>query len=231
MFDFSTLDFTGVKPTSVPMQTVEVQIDPATMIDDYAKAFVSEVRRCDPRRFEQVQITEDEMVKYCRYILKQRIACIDDKCADWRAIKNLYIPVFIQYAISLIGVVQIYDRGLTLKPVMCDPKEGETEMTLNEALELSGRIGYFEKSVQVRLDAMPRDKRGDRDTMSCALIAGYVRSLTPVEHPVATYIAAFMGFTIKKESAFQVMYRLQYDDLEFIRSAMMNSRVVMGNGD
>jgi len=229
--EFQNLDFTGVKPTSVPMDTIEVHIDPATMIDDYAIAFVNELSRCDPRRFEQAPVSKEEMIKYCRYILRQRIACVNDACKDWRAIKNLWIPVFIQYAISLVGIVQITERGLTLKPVIDDLPEGEAEFTTKEALELSGRIGLYEKSVQIRLDAMPRDKRGDRDTMSCALIAGYVQSLDEVSHPVATYIAAFLGFTIKKESAFSVLYRLRYDDLEFIRAAMLNSRVVMGNGD
>lgn len=229
--DFTNLDFTGVKPTSVPMETIEVRIDPKTMVDDYARAFVREVRRCDPRRFEQAPITDEEMIKYCRYILRQRIACVNDECKDWRVIKNLYIPVFIQYAISLVGIVQINDKGLTLKPIMDQPNKDEPEMKLSEALELSGRIGLYEKVVQVRLDAMPRDKRGDRDTMSCALIAGYVRSIDEVAHPVASYIAAFMGFTLMKESHFEVLYRTQYDDLEFIRAAMTNSRVVMGNGD
>lgn len=226
MTDFTNMDLTGVGPTSVPMETIKVNIDPAVMVDDYARAFVRELQRINPRRFEQCPITDDEMIKYCRYILTQRIACVSDNCKDWRAIKNLWIPVFIQYAISLVGIVEIYDRGLRLEPVI----EEATEMSLSEALELSNRIGLYSNDVQVRLDAMPREKRGDRDTMSCALIAGYVRTISPVEHPVATYIAAFMGFTIQKESVFSVLYRVQYDDLEFIRSAITNSRAVMGHG-
>lgn len=226
MTDFSQMDLTGVRPTSVPMETIKVNIDPSVMVDDYAKAFVRELQRINPRRFEQCPITDEEMIKYCRYILTQRIACVSDNCKDWRAIKNLWIPVFIQYAISLVGVVEIYDQGLRLEPVM----DETTEMNLSEALELSNRIGLYSADVQVRLDAMPREKKGDRDTMSCALIAGYVRTISPVEHPVATYIAAFMGFTIQKESAFSVLYRVQYDDLEFIRAALTNNKAVMGHG-
>lgn len=226
MTDFSQMDLTGVRPTSVPMETIKVNIDPSVMVDDYAKAFVRELQRVNPRRFEQCPITDEEMIKYCRYILTQRIACVSDNCKDWRAIKNLWIPVFIQYAISLVGVVEIYDQGLRLEPVM----DETTEMNLSEALELSNRIGLYSADVQVRLDAMPREKKGDRDTMSCALIAGYVRTISPVEHPVATYIAAFMGFTIQKESAFSVLYRVQYADLEFIRAALTNNKAVMGHG-
>lgn len=230
--NFENLDLTGIRPTSVPLETIEVSIDPAVMVDDYAKAFRLELLRNEPRRFEQVNLTEEEIIKYCRYILRQRIACVTDTCKDWRIIKNLWIPIFIQYSISLVGLVIIPERGLKLMPVMDKTDEVE-ELSLSEALEISGRIGLFSKTVQMRLDAMPRSKYGDQDTMSCALIAGYVRTLAPsgVEHPVATYIAAFMGFSIKREREFAVLYRVQYDDLEFIRAALTNNRTVMGSGD
>lgn len=103
-------------------------------------------------------------------------------------------------------------------------------MTLEEALELSSRLSYYEDDVQIRIDAMPRSREGDQDTMSSALVAGYVRSIKPVDHPIATYIAAFLGFSLKREQAFSVLYRIQYDDLEFIRAALTNNRTVMGHG-
>lgn len=225
MIDYTNLDLTGVKPTSVKLDTIYVKVQPEVMVDDYATAFVKECQRINPRRFEQAPISDEEMKKYCRYLLSQRIACIEDSCKDWRMLKNLYIPVFIQYAMSLVGVVDIKDKGLRLVPVM----EEDESMTLEEALDLSDRIGLFEHDVQVRKDAMPRSKDGDLDTMSCALIAGYIRSISAVDHPVATYVAAFMGFELQKEQAFQVLYRVQYDDLEFIRAALTHNHVVMGN--
>lgn len=221
---FQDLDFTGVKPTSVPMERIDVVVDSKVMLDDYAVAFVKECRRNDPRRFEQSPITAEEMQRYCRFLVSERIKCLSDNNPNWRLLKNLYIPVFIQYSLSLIGRVQIKDRGLELFPVI----DEEVTMSISDALELSSRIGLFESSVQIRLDAMPRSKEGDLDTMSCALIAGYVRSMREIAHPVSSYIAAFLGFTIRKEQAFSVLYRVQYDDLEFIRSAITNSRQVMG---
>lgn len=221
---FEQMDLSGTKPTSVPMETIHVDIDPDVMVADYARAFVREIRRLNPRRFEQAPISDEEMIKYCTYLLYQRVLSVVDECKHWRLLKNLWIPVFIQYAMRMVGRVEIKSQGLLLMPVM----SSEVSMSLEEALELSSRIGLYDQDVQMVRDAMPRGKDGDLDTMSCSLIAGYVRSMKQVEHPVATYMAAFLGFKLQEEQAFEVLYRVQYDDLAFLQAALVADPVVMG---
>lgn len=222
IMDFKTLDLGTGAPTSVEMEVIKVEVTADDMVTDYARAFVKEAYRVAPSRAEQVKLTEDEMIAYAKFLLVKRIECIEDDCKDWRRLKSLYIPVFLQYALRMIGKVTIRKRGLTLLPVMTD----RDTISLDEALVISNKVGSFEDDLQLVQDAMPRDNNGDVNVMSTALIAGYVRALNEVEHASDTYVAAFLGMKLREEQAFAVLYRTQYDDVEFIRSALtLNKRL------
>lgn len=217
---FETLDLGSTKPTSVPMDVVHVEITSDNLLGDYARAFVREAYRVNPLRAEQVSLTEEEVQNYCTFLLTKRIECVEDACRDFRMLKNMYIPAWIQYNLSMIGEVLIRDKGLKLVPCMLE----RSQMTIEEALAISDKIGAFEDDLQVFLDAMPRSKAGDRDVMSTALIAGYVRALEPVEHVASTYVTAFLGMKLKEEVAMAVLYRVQYDDLGFIAAALTRAK-------
>lgn len=216
---FANLDLGSAKPTSVPMQIVEVKVE-GDLFGNYGVAFVKEAWRKNPLRAEQVCLTAEEVDAYARYLLTQRIKCINGTCTDFRKLKVLYIPVWIQYNLSMIGTVVIRDRGLTLKPVV----NVASTMSLDEAIKISEKIGMFEDDLQIVQDAMPRTDSGDVDVMSTALIAGYMRSLNPVKHVASTYAAAFMGLKLREEAAFAALYRVQYDDITYIASALTSQR-------
>ena len=216
---FVNLDLGTTKPTTVPMETINVIIN-GDLVSDYGRAFVSEAKRVNPLKAEQVQLTAEEVDAYSRYLITKRIESIHGNCDDFRKLKTLYIPVWIQYNLAMIGRVVMRDRGLTINPI----EEQPSSMTFEEAIKISEKIGAFEDDLQVVQDAMPRSSDGDRDVMSTALIADYVRSLTPVTHVASTYITAFMGMRLKEESAMAVLYRVQYDDVQYIATALTSQR-------
>lgn len=220
IMDYQTLDLGTGAPTSVPMEIVKVNVTADDMVVDYAKAFVKEAYRVAPLRAQQVNLTEEEMVQYAKFLLVKRLECVEDNCKDWKRLKTLYIPVFLQYALRMIGKVVIRKRGLTLIPDMSD----RGTITLAEAYAISEKVGAFEDDLQLVQDAMPRSIEGDANVMSTALIAGYVRSMSEVEHVADTYVTAFLGMKLAEEQAFGVLYRVQYDDIEFIRSALTSNR-------
>lgn len=220
---FNTLDLTGTKPISVPTETIHVEVTSDNLLGNYAKAFVSEAYRVAPLRAEQVKLTEEEVQKYCEFLLYQRVLCATNDCRDFRKLKILYIPVWIQYNLSMIGLVDIREKGLRLIPTMAKP-----EMTLDEAYTVSEKIGSFERDLQIVQDAMPRDFHGDRDVMSTALIAGYVRAIEKVEHVASTYVTAFLGMKLREEAAMSVLYRVQYDDVSYIANVLMTDKRIVG---
>lgn len=213
---FATLDLGTGQPTSVPMETVDVIVSGDVLLKNYSTAFVREAERVAPLRAQTVQLTSDEVVNYVDYLLTKRIECLTDDCKDWRKLKNLYIPSYIQYILSQIGIVLVRDFGLKLNPIIEKP----STMTFEEAIIISDKIGAFEDCLQMVKDAMPRSKDGNLDVMSCALVNGYVRSFRKAEHVSSTYAAAFANMKLVQESAFKALYRVQYDDLEFIASAL-----------
>lgn len=216
---FDTLDLGSVKPTSIPMQIVEVKVE-GDLFSSYAKAFVAEAYRKNPLRAEQIGLTAEEVEAYSRYLVTKRIESVSNNCADFRKLKVLAMPAWIQYNLAMIGEVSIRDRGLKLVPIDSHP----SSMSFDEALKVSEKISMFEDDLQIVYDAMPRSTSGDLDVMSTALIAGYMRSLNPVKHVAATYASAFMGLKLAEEMAFATLYRVQYDDIQFIATALTTQR-------
>lgn len=216
---FLSLDLTGAQPTSVPMETVHVEVSAENLLGSYAHAFVQEAYRVAPLRAEQVNLTDEEMTKYCQFLMYQRVLCAQRKCEQFRKLKVLYIPVWIQYNLSMIGEVIIREKGLRFVPVMDDPG-----VSLDEAIQISTKVGAFERDLQIVQDAMPRSEKGDVDVMSAACIAGYVRSLEKVQHVASTYVNAFLGMKLREEAAMRVLYRVQYDDVGYIASVLTAER-------
>jgi hypothetical protein len=217
---FEALNLGTTQPTSVRMETVEVEVSMGDMVSQYGKAFVREAFRKNPLRAEQINLTDEEVTDYCDFLLTQRVRSIKGDCPDFRKLKCLYVPAYIQYVLSQIGEVTIREQGLKLVPTV----KAESEMTLADAITISEKIGMLIDDLQIVQDAMPRESEGCRDVMSTALIAGYVRSMKVVDHVSSTYVTAFLNMKLKQESAFQALYRVQYDDIDFIASALTTQR-------
>lgn len=223
---FNNLELAPTKPTSVQMEVVEVVITAENLFGDFAKAFVAECYRINPLTAEHVHLTQEEMTEYIKFLVYKRLECVAESCHDWRRLKTLRIPSWIQYNLSMIGKVILRAVGLTLTPVM-DPEDVKSLISLDQAFEISNKISAFEDDLQIVEDAMPRSVYGDEDVMSTAMIAGYVRSLRPVQHVASTYVTAFMGMKLREEAAMKVLYRVQYDDVAFIRNALINDRGIL----
>lgn len=217
---FMELDLGTSKPTPVTTETIDVIVDSEVMLGKYATAFIREAGRVHASLLDREGLTEEEVSNYCDFLLDQRVACVHDTVTNWRALKTLYIPSWIQFALSTIGRVVIRDRGLIINPI----KPERSKLTFDEAKTISDKIGAFIDDLQIVQDAMPRDIDGDADVMTSALIAGYVTSMKPITHVVSSYMAAFLGLKLREEMSFRVLYRVQYDDLNFISQALCTDR-------
>lgn len=215
-FDSSKINLGEVKAVSIPMETVEVSISPSDMVASYAKAFVAEAQRKNPLKAEQVNLTDDEVVRYATFLLEERIKCVNNACPEFRKLKVLYIPSYLQFVLETVGIYKDRTYGLKLVPVMAE----KSDMTFEEALKVSEKIGSFIDDLQIVQDAMPREDVGHEGVMATALIAGYMRSYKTSVKPVDTYVAAFLKLQLVKEQSFGALYRIQYDDYNFIQAAL-----------
>lgn len=209
------------KPIPVPVDIIEVEVSIDQMVTNYGKAFLKEAQRKNPLMVDRVDLTVKEITDYCDYLLCMRVKSVHNECPDFRKLKLLYIPAYVQYCLTMIGEVHLRDRGLKLMPVFDQNKE---VISFDEALQISEKIGLFVDDLCIVQDAMPRETQGNVDVMSTALIAGYMRSLAPVKHVAATYAAAFMNMKLKQETAFAALYRVQYDDIGYIVAALSTQK-------
>jgi len=221
--DFMTMELGATQPTSVPMEIIEVKVSVGGLVSNFAKAFVSEAMRRAPLKAPQVNLTADELTVYCEYLLTKRIEVVNNECRDFSKLRILAIPVFIQHCLSMVGRVIKREFGITLHPVM----ESPCNLSFEEAVLTSNKIRAFEDELHVVIDALPRKVEGDEDVMSTALIAGYVRAIRKVDHIASTYVSAFMNFQLQKEAAFSALYRIQYDDIEYITQALLYNRSIL----
>lgn len=219
--DFTSLDLGTGSPTAVDMQVIPVVISANALLTNFARAFVQEAQRKSPLRADKVGLTVEDVDVYCQYLLFKRVQSVNDECKDWRKLKLLYIPSFVQFAMSQVGKVVIRQYGLTLVPSM-----EQADLTFEQALVTSEKIAAFEDCLQMVKDAMPRGPEGDVDLMSTALIANSVRSMRVVQHVATTYLTAFLNLKIQENQAYAALYRVKYDDLTFITTALCSQKIV-----
>lgn len=219
---FESLDLGTAKPTSIPQERITVLLSTANLTGSFAKAFVNETYRVNPLRADQVGLTAEEVESYANYLMTKRVEIVKNDCPDFRKLKVLYIPSWIQYCLAMVGQLVKRDIGLLVVPEMENP----STMSFEEALAISEKIGAFEDDLQIVRDAMPRSLDGNEDVMSTALVADYVRAIKPVQHVASTYVTAFLGMKLKEELAFQALYRVQYDDLEYVSSVLTRTKEI-----
>lgn len=215
--NFLSMNLGDTTPRAVDYAIVEVNIDPQQLLGSYAKAFVMEAIRLAPTIMDSVKLTPEEVETYCHYLITQRIAIVNQNCKEFRKLKTLYIPSFVQYVLSSIGIVVDRIYGLELRPIIAKP----SETTFDQAYEISQRIGMFVDKLQILYDAMPRDVNGHEDTMASVLVDDTIRSYKVLQHPAATYVSAFLGARLRKDEALSAMFRISYDDLGFISAALI----------
>lgn len=216
-----TFDF-GTKPSTLTLEKIEVKVNPDHMVGEFARAYDSELRRRNAVRAQQANLTQEALNDYFTGLLALRIQSIQGDSRYWRQAKNLVIPAWVQFTLSTIGEVIDYDRGLKIVPVMDD-----YQVDIQQMLDISSVLAAFEgDGVHLLHDAMPRDSVGDVEVMSFALIDDYVMGMTKTAHPISSYVAAFLGFELQKGAAFNALYRVRYDDIEFIKSMLMSTKEV-----
>jgi len=223
---FLELDLGTGSPTYAEMDTIEVEVSTSPILKDFGNAFVMEAERKAPLKAEKVNLTADEVVRYAGFLLKQRVLYVKQECKLWRKLKVLWIPAFIQFALDRFGKVVDRQFGLELIPCVDDANLLGGDMSYEEAVTISEKIAAFESELQILQDAMPRSIEGDADVMTTALIAGYVRSMKVVKHVASTYITAFLNLKLKQEVMFKALYRVQYDDIKYIQTALTTQKVI-----
>lgn len=230
---FSAINY-GTQITTSTYDTVEVTIDPSFMVGDFGIAYARDCERRNPIKYaklfanitdpksgevKSVKIDEDILSNYFKQIIIFRVRSVADQTVPWRQMKQLVMPAWIQYVISTVGKVYDKENGLLFIPVCQD----DDVMSIEDMLSISVAIEIFSNDGKHFFnDAFPREKTGDHDVMSMAIINQIITGSDKLAAPIASYVAGFLGMKLAEETSYKARYRVQYDDAEFVRSMLMN---------
>lgn len=224
--EFQNLNF-GTTVTTSEYQNIEVEIDPHVMMDDYAIGLVHDLERRNPIRFDTVskQLQSEgydlqELFKsYVSDLARLRVQMVKRTCKVFREAKLLGVPPYVQFALSQIGMIYDPDHGKMFTPSM---NEEKLELTMDQMFKATEVLRTFESDGVVSFyDAFPRDQMGDRETMSFAIIDGFVKSPEKFTHPAKSYIAVFLGMKLRQESELKALYSVRYDNIDFVKRMLM----------
>lgn len=183
---------------------------------------------------QPLSITADEILWYLEVLLEIRVSVVNQEFKDRYVLKNLFIPSFFQMVLSLIGKVNIRERGIELVPVWKETSDSIFQekgrllpVVKSQLIEISNKLGYYERAIHLEKAAMPSSPEGDHDLMMTAVIDGYVCSLNPVSHGFFTYVSAFLKMKLVQEASFKVLYQIQYDDVNLISSYLAQRKEIL----
>lgn len=213
----------GGVPHPITTEVIDIQVGTEGMLRAYSEAVVAEAQRTNPTLFNVEPLTIEEIMEYAQFLLQGRVDLVNGKPGvRVHQFKQLWIPVFIQHVLSTIGIVDYYKIGLRVKPIA-----EITAYSLEQAEAFSYKLSKYRDGLQMVQNAMPSDFKGDPDVMSCAIISDYVRSFKQDTHPAAAYVAAFAGLQLMEQMSLSALYRIQYDDMNFIQGMIRNARGIL----
>jgi hypothetical protein len=231
----------GTTVTTSDYTDIQVVIDPDFMMKDYAEAVSHDLSRRNPIRYAAVEsqakalFSDAEMYTsgkapenvdfqgalnaYLVDLARLRIQMINDDCKMWREAKQLAMPAYVQFAISMIGIVRDVDHGRRFVPYM---EKSDLTLTVKGLYKVTDLLRAFESDGVVLLfDAFPRLKTGDQDTMSYAIIDSYVKAIDKTSSPAKSYIAVFLGMKLKQESNLKCLYSVRYDNVDYVKDMLI----------
>lgn len=217
---FETLKDTVSPGAPESIQKVVVNLD-GEMWEKFAVSYLSELRFANHNLFRKVQLGEEELKQYFSFLFSRRVEVVNDTCLDFRRLKQLWVPAFIQHVMNMVGSVVVRKYGLEFSPSY----DGEV-IGLEDALAISEKVGRFAEILPMNQNAFSTDKTGNLDVMTSAIIREHVMSREPLSDGLAVYLTAFLGLRLAQEETFQVLYRIQYDDVTLLQSELMRNKAL-----
>lgn len=220
MNTFNDIEY-GSRPHGISVEEINLTFN-LDMFSDYAKAYYGEIQRRNIRKLEATQLSIDELDEYFRGLFIIRIKSLHNGgFKDWRQAKLLFIPAWIQLIISKYGVLNKPEFGLRIVPTI------EAEININNLLITSQKLSSFtDDGMFMVRDGFPRDNEGDIDVMMMAVFENQVRGIIRPDNPspLAQLVAAFTNQKIEQDTTFKALYRISYDEVDFIKSMLLNDR-------
>lgn len=234
--DLSVLEgFEGaIAPFPVNIETVDVVVfGESSPFHSYINEVVEHLSSVAYGARYNLMPTEEELKNYLFTIVADRVNRTGGQ-HKLVVIRNprqvINVPAFLNIMIRHIGLVDISEQGVTLKPVLNwdltkrhahttdengNLKEPEfTLLTEEQMLRVSQRIGHLARHGVVFAEGLPREIDGDFEVMTMEMIGDELRSGDARAHYSKAVIAGFLGLQGYKRAVGESHFRVKYGDIK-----------------
>jgi len=199
-----------LEPTPMDLLEIQVSIEPDAIFSQFIEAFMFKIEVSNPQIQRYVQLTKEEARYYFEFLLYSRLQYLSGKKVNFDLLNGLYVPAFVDVALAMIGTYTDLSRNLRITVSQPETREFDED----EIVRLGLKFERLSQATNMVKGGLSRGKDGDAEVMTTACIAGYVRSMSEVSHPLKTYLVGFLNTKIVEESSFKMLYRVQYDDIQ-----------------
>jgi len=217
---FEDLDY-GSRSYGISVEELSLTFN-LSMFSDYAKAYYGEIQRRNIRKLESSELSVEELETYFKSLFIIRIKSLGiSGFKEWRQARQLYIPAWIQLIISKYGVLNKPEFGIRIVPTI------DGTVNVNDLLVTSNKLSSFvDDGMFMVKDGFPRETEGDVDVMMMAVFENQVRGIIRPDNPspLAQLVTAFTNAKIEQDTTLKALYRISYDDVDFIKSMLLNDR-------
>lgn len=222
------------KPIAAPLITIEVSISTSVLVSQYVKAFVRATRMRNSYLAQAHPIYDEDLLRYIAFLVKTRIEIVNGTFDQpIHKLSPLWIPTFVWHTLNNVGNVFIRNKGIKLTPVF-DPnglggESGEpvVPMNLEGALSFSAdTMDLWSTEISMSQKSMPKEEKGDEQVMACALIENKMRGLVDGVPSERYYLSGFLEMHLRKQNAFEILYRTQYVDISLIEQVLNQAALV-----
>lgn len=211
---FDGMDLFREKEGNIPLRRIEVVVSASYFKEDIAEGFAHMIKVRDSLKAEQVKLTADELTSLFHYMLTMRVRQVNRQDVPWKDLKEIILPDYCQYILSLVGIYIDDDHRLEIVPVM----DQESNLTYDEALKISRKLRELVDDFDVVNDCMPRKKSGAQGLMSCLVIDAFIRSYRRDNNNMQVAVAGLLNLKIKEETDILAKYEKVYNDINSIHA-------------
>lgn len=221
------------------LEQVPVKMD-LLLFEQFAKGLEADLKRRNWQLFDKSGISVDDLFKYLALPLVYRISDFEGvpkhETNSFKyygdlprhQVNNLNYPFWIEHVVAQVGIAVDYDYGLKFVPQLILNEEVQLTLSREKIIDIHHLLGaYEEHGLAVVTNVLPKGTEGNIDVMAMTIIEDIVKSYKHL-HPAGSYVAAFLGNKIAQAKEWSALFRVSYEEVEYIKTQFQISSHLYG---
>lgn len=225
--------------STAKLQEIPVRMD-LLLFEQFAKGLEADLQRRNWKLFDNSNISVEDLFKYLALPLVYRISDFEgvpkNETNSFKyygdlprhQVNNLNYPFWIEHVVAQVGIAVDYDYGLKFVPQLLLTEEVNLHLDRDKIIAIHHLLGAYEEyGLALVTNVLPKGTEGNIDVMAMTIIEDIVKSYKHL-HPAGSYVAAFLGNKIAQQKEWSSLFRVSYEEVEYIRTQFQISSHLYG---